>query len=292
MPVLIGTSGWQYRDWKGLFYPAEVPQARWLDHYAGRFATVELNNSFYRLPEAETFEHWRRNTPEGFVIAVKASRYLTHVKRLEDPAEPVERLMSRAARLEDRLGPVLLQLPPNLRADADALDMTLRCFPAGVRVAVEVRHPSWCAADVRAVLERHGAAWCMADGGPVPLPRWRTADWSYVRFHRGGGRPPSCYTRSPLQTWARHLASLYDSSNDIYCYFNNDANGCAVRDARRFASAVTRAGLEASRVPGWRETPVRGGEGRQESSTSASASMDRTVGRTPSTAKRPPRPAT
>ncbi len=258
MPVLIGTSGWQYRDWKGLFYPRSLPQNGWLGHYAERFVTVELNNSFYRLPPAETFAHWRQATPDGFVLAVKASRYLTHVKRLKDPEEPVERLMSRASELGDRLGPVLLQLPPNLPADAGALDRTLRCFPPGVRVAVEVRHDSWCRDEVRAVLERRGAAWCMADGGPVRLPRWRTTDWSYVRFHRGGGDPPSCYTRSPLETWARHLSGIYDSSCDIYCYFNNDANGCAVRDARRFAAAVGRAGLEATRVPGWRETPVRG----------------------------------
>lgn len=261
MPVLIGTSGWQYRDWKGLFYPETLPQNGWLGHYAGRFATVELNNSFYRLPPADTFGRWRETTPDGFVIALKASRYLTHVKRLRDPSEPVGRLMSRASRLGDRLGPVLLQLPPNLQADADALDRTLHCFPSSVRVAVEVRHPSWCVDEVRALLERRGAAWCMADGGPLRLPRWRTADWSYVRFHKGSGRPPSCYTRSPLETWAGHLASLYDKSSDIYCYFNNDANGCAVRDARRFAAAVGRAGLEASRVPGWRETPVRGGAG-------------------------------
>ena len=259
MPVLIGTSGWQYRDWRGLLYPQKLAQSGWLAHYAERFATVELNNSFYRLPTAEAFEKWRQATPDGFVVAVKASRYLTHVKRLKDPAEPVERLMSRAAALGDRLGPVLVQLPPNLRADADALDKMLRCFPSGTRVAVEVRHPSWFTDDVRAVLERRAAAWCMADGGAVELPRWRTADWSYVRFHHGRGSPPSCYTRSPLETWARHLAALCGPDSDIYCYFNNDPNGCAVRDARRFASAVRRAGLEPTRVPAVRETPVRGG---------------------------------
>lgn len=259
MPVMIGTSGWQYRDWRGLLYPQKLAQNRWLGHYADRFATVELNNSFYRLPTAEAFARWREVTPEGFVVAVKASRYLTHVKRLEEPAEPVARLMSRASALGDRLGPVLLQLPPNLRADATALDETLRCFPAGTRVAVEVRHPSWCNDEVRAVLERHGAAWCMADGGAVELPRWRTTDWIYVRFHHGHGSPRSCYTRSPLETWARRLAAMSEPASDIYCYFNNDPNGCAVRDARRFAAAVKRAGLHPTRVPGVRETPVRSG---------------------------------
>ena len=257
MPVLIGTSGWHYSDWKGGFYPARLATNEWLGWYADRFATVELNNAFYRLPAVETFEHWRDITPPGFVIAVKASRYLTHVKRLRDPEEPVARLMGRAAGLGDRLGPVLLQLPPTMSADPGALDRTLGCFPAGVRVAVEVRHASWCCDEVRAVLERRGAAWVMADGGPVELPRWVTTDWSYVRFHRGGGQPPSCYTRSPLETWARALAGLCGAGDDVYCYFNNDAHGCAVRDARRFASAVRRAGLEPTRVPGVRETPVR-----------------------------------
>jgi uncharacterized protein YecE (DUF72 family) len=258
--VLIGTSGWQYRDWRGRFYPHRLAQKDWLGHYSERFATVEVNNSFYRLPSAELFDSWRRSTPPGFVVAVKASRYLTHVKRLKDPAEPVARLMERASALGDRLGPVLLQLPPNLTADPALLDDALGRFPAGVRVAVEVRHPSWFAEDaeasVRAVLERRQAAWVLTDGGAVEVPYWITTDWSYIRFHRGTGRPPYCYTRSPLETWARRLARLCGTGTDIYCYFNNDPNGCAVRDARRFAAAVRRAGLEPTRVPGVRETPV------------------------------------
>lgn len=262
MTVWIGTSGWQYRDWKGLFYPERVPQRLWLEHYVERFATVELNNSFYRLPPVEAFEHWRERTPPGFVVGVKASRYLTHVKRLKDPAEPVERLMSRALSLGDRLGPVLVQLPPNMRADPAALDATLACFPPGVRVAVEVRHPSWvedgAASEVRAVLQTRGAAWVMADGGPVALPTWVTADWAYIRFHRGGGQPEFCYTRPALEKWAKRVADLCGPAPDVYCYFNNDPNGCAVRDARWFAAAAQRAGLHPTRVPQARETPVRG----------------------------------
>lgn len=260
MTVILGTSGWQYRDWRGRLYPERLPQRQWLAHYSERFATVEVNNSFYRLPPIETFESWRDTTPEGFVVAVKASRYLTHVKRLKDPAEPVERLMSRAAGLGDRLGPVLIQLPPNLTAQPEALDQTLAAFGSGPRVAVEVRHPSWFEGDtgreVRSVLERRGAAWVMADGGPVELPDWITADWSYVRFHRGKGRPAPCYTRPALDRWARRLEDLVGRGKDVYCYFNNDPNGCAVRDARWFAAALSRAGLEPTRVPGSRETPV------------------------------------
>ena len=260
MTVFVGTSGWQYRHWKGRFYPDKLPQRLWLAHYTERFATVELNNSFYRLPPLETFEHWRDATPDDFVVAVKASRYLTHIKRLKDPQEPVGRLMDRARGLGARLGPVLLQLPPNLAADVDGLDAALGCFPRDVKLAVEVRHPSWFEGDVgrsvRSVLEHRGAAWVIADGGAVDTPHWVTADWSYVRFHRGRGRPESCYTRPALQKWADRLADLCGPRKPIYCYFNNDGNGCAVRDARWFATALERVGLTPTRVPGPGETPV------------------------------------
>jgi uncharacterized protein YecE (DUF72 family) len=256
MTVLIGTSGWHYKHWKGLFYPPKLPTSEWLDFYAERFDTVEVNNAFYRLPEAGTFKAWANTSPPGFCFAVKASRYLTHIKRLRDPAEPVQRLMSRVTELGDRLGPVLLQLPPTLKGDPGALEAVLATFPRGVRIAVEARHQSWFTEEVRAVLEGRGAALCLADGGPVKVPLWRTADWLYVRFHRGTGQPPSCYTRSPLDTWARRVADLCGPYGDAYCYFNNDGHGCAVRDARLFAAAVRRAGLEPSGVPGARETPV------------------------------------
>ncbi|NUT37090.1 MAG: DUF72 domain-containing protein, partial [Hamadaea sp.] len=179
--LLIGTSGWQYRDWRGRFYPDRLPQSRWLEHYAEHFATVEVNNAFYRLPERRTFAAWRERTPGDFCVAVKMSRYLTHIKRLSGPAEPVARFLGRADALGDRLGPVLLQLPPTLRADADALDAVLRRFAAAdtasrrVRVAVEPRHDSWWTAEIRRILERHGAALCWADRGGRPVtPLWRT----------------------------------------------------------------------------------------------------------------------
>src|SRR6266536_662670 len=139
MPVLVGTSGWQYRDWRGRFYPERLAPSRWLEHYASRFATVESNNAFYRLPEADTFAAWSDRTPPDFVMAVKASRFLTHVKRLRDPSEPVARFLGHAAYLGGKLGPVLLQLPPSLRADAGLLDATLACFPAGCAVRDAVR---------------------------------------------------------------------------------------------------------------------------------------------------------
>ncbi|MEU6866635.1 DUF72 domain-containing protein [Streptomyces sp. NPDC046876] len=235
MPVLVGTSGWQYRDWAGVLYPAGRPQRLWLEEYAGQFATVESNNAFYRLPSPETFAAWRERTPQGFVMAVKASRFLTHIKRLREPAEPVARLMGHAAALGDRLGPVLLQLPPTLRADPQALDACLACFPPGTRVAVEPRHPSWWHPDVQAVLTARAAALCWADRGSRPVtPLWRTADWGYVRFHEGRAQPWPRYGPRALRTWAARIADTWPEGADVFAYFNNDPGGAAVHDARAF----------------------------------------------------------
>ena len=256
MPLLIGTSGWQYRDWRGRLYPEGVPLRSWLGHYSARFATVEVNNAFYRLPEARTFAGWAAATPDDFVVAVKASRYLTHVRRLRDPEEPVARLLARTEALGSKLGPVLLQLPPTLRADVAALERTLAAFPRGVRVAVEPRHDSWWADATRACLERHGAALCLADSAGASTPLWRTTDWGYVRFHRGRGAPSPCYGRQAIDTWAQRLAGLWDDRSDVFAYFNNDTNGCAPRDARVLALAAGRGGRTVTRVPAAGETPV------------------------------------
>ena len=256
MPVLVGTSGWQYRHWRGRFYPEKLAQARWLEHYAARFATVESNAAFYRLPERRTFQAWAERTPDDFVVAVKASRYLTHIRRLRDPEEPVGRLLDRAAGLGGKLGPVLLQLPPTLAADPSALDRTLGCFPAGVRVAVEARHPTWFTDEVRDLLAARAAALCLADSPRRDTPVWRTADWTYLRLHEGVADPRPCYDESALSAWAGRLADLYGPDADCFVYFNNDPAGCAVRDAVVFAAAAARAGLHPTRAPDLAETPV------------------------------------
>ncbi|WP_149182774.1 DUF72 domain-containing protein [Streptomyces sp. TRM49041] len=250
MTVLVGTSGWQYKDWRGVLYPAGTPQRLWLEEYAAGFATVEVNNAFYRLPSHEIFEDWRRRTPADFVVAVKASRFLTHIKRLREPEEPVHRLMSHAAGLGERLGPVLLQLPPTLRADPGLLDACLSRFPAGTRVAVEPRHDSWWAPAVREVLEARGAAMCWADMRARPVtPLWRTAEWGYVRFHAGRARVWPRYGRRSLETWARRIADTWPDDRDVYAYFNNDPNAAAVLDAVVFARAARTTGLTVTRTP-------------------------------------------
>jgi uncharacterized protein YecE (DUF72 family) len=268
MPVLVGTSGWQYRDWRGVLYPPGVSQRRWLEHYASQYATVENNGSFYRLPSPQTFADWRARVPADFVMAVKASRYLTHVRRLRDPAEPVGRLLTAAAGLGDRLGPVLLQLPPNLPADPEALDGCLRAFadwrgagrpapgsPAGscVRVAVEFRHESWWTERVRDLLARHQAAACWADrlGRPVS-PLWRTAGWGYLRLHEGAAQPPPRYGERALRSWVSRIADAWPDGGEVFVYFNNAPGGAAVYDAAAFAALAGRAGLEVTRtaIPG------------------------------------------
>ncbi|MCZ2830103.1 DUF72 domain-containing protein [Modestobacter sp. VKM Ac-2986] len=247
MTVVIGTSGWQYRDWRGRFYPPALPQRLWLEHHAAHFATVESNNAFYRLPERTTFEAWRERTPDDYRWAVKASRFLTHMKRLREPAEPVARLMDRVAGLGDRLDVVLLQLPPTLRCDVDLLSECLGQFPAGTRVAVEPRHESWWTDDVRTLLERYSAALCWADRGEQPVaPLWRTAEWGYLRLHTGaegwGYRPET------LQLWAQRLSDTY-GDDDVLVYFNNDPGGAATVDAVTFAGAVRAVDREHTRVP-------------------------------------------
>jgi uncharacterized protein YecE (DUF72 family) len=235
----VGTSGWQYRDWRPGFYPDRLPQRLWLESYAERFSTVEVNNAFYRLPEKKTFEQWRKRTPENFRFAVKMSRYLTHVKRLSEPAEPVARFLDRAAGLGDKLGPVLLQLPPTLRADARALDETLRLFPRDVLVAVEPRHESWWTDEVKDVLGTYNAALSWADRRARPLsPLWVTAGWCYLRCHEGRAEPWPRYGHTSLTTWAKRLPAECDA----WVYFNNDQRGAAPQDAVTFTRLAQRLG--------------------------------------------------
>ena len=256
MTVLLGTSGWHYGDWRERFYPSDIPQRAWLEHYAHDFVTVESNNAFYRLPEGDRFAAWARSTPDDFVMAVKMSRYLTHIKRLRDPQEPVARFLDRARHLGGKLGPVLLQLPPTLRADVDLLDATLRQFPRGVRVAVEFRHDSWWSDETRSVLEDHAAALCLADRDSKPVaPLWRTTDWTYLRLHAGAASPAPCYGRAALASWTARLSGDFGDV-DAYVYFNNDPGGCALRDARWFAQEAVKRDLDVTRTPA---QPIRPG---------------------------------
>ena len=227
-----------------------MPQRQWLEHYVESFATVENNNAFYRLPPRETFESWRSRVPGDFVMAVKASRFLTHMKRLRDPEEPVRRLLDASAGLGDRLGPILLQLPPNMAADPQRLGDCLRQFPGSIRVAVEPRHDSWWTDETQEVLAARGAALCWVDVmGRPRAPLWRTADWGYLRLHEGAAKPWPRYGRDALRSWVERLATTWSDKTDVYVFFNNDPGGAAVRDAATFASLAAAAARTVTRTP-------------------------------------------
>jgi uncharacterized protein YecE (DUF72 family) len=227
----IGCSGWQYRHWRGNFYPPAVPQKRWFEHYATIFDTVEINNSFYRLPEASTFADWAARAPASFLFAVKASRFLTHMKKLKDPEEPVERFFSRARSLRRHLGPVLYQLPPGWKLDRARLEHFLQILPRGVRHVLEFREPSWYTDDVYALLERHRVSLCIHDMPGSATGRLRVGPAVYVRFHGASGRYDGSYPDARLEEWAAWLDDQLNAGADVYAYFNNDVGGHAPRNA-------------------------------------------------------------
>jgi len=226
----IGTSGWQYDHWSGIFYPPGLPKERWFEHFVRHFDTVEVNNTFYHLPRAETFEKWREQAPEGFCFVLKFSRYGSHLKRLKDPESTIGLFLERAGRLGPHLGPILVQLPPHWHADPQRLDAFLRAAPREHRWAVEFRDRSWLCDEVFNVLRRHGAALCIHDMFG-DHPRVVTAEWLYFRFH--GARPSGDYTPRQLAVYARRIEEHLDRGLDVYAYFNNDAHGYALRNAMR-----------------------------------------------------------
>lgn len=243
--VRIGCSGWSYRDWRGLVYPADLPARSWFAHYAGAFDTVELNTTFYRLPAATTVEGWRDQAPPGFTYAVKVGQFGTHRKKLLDPQRWLARHLERADLLGPHLGPNLFQLPPRWRRDAGRLDALLEAAPKRIRWAVELRDPSWLHDEVYEVLARHGAALCLHDL-LADHPMIVTTDWTYLRFH--GTDPLQApyrgrYTGRRLKTVADRIGGWTTDGVDVFAYFNNDWDGNAWSDAqwlrRRTASAQT-----------------------------------------------------
>lgn len=234
--LFVGTSGWSYKHWVGVFYPPQLPPARYLPHYAGHFDTVEINYSFYRLPSHEAFVTWRQETPAGFVFAVKASRYLTHMRKLKEPAEPLRRLLEAAGGLGDKLGPLLFQFPAQWRKNLPRLEGLLAILPPGRRCAFEFRHPSWLGEDVYAALARHGCALCIPDHPALPRALRLTADFTYLRFH--AGRYIADYSAAELALWAGRLRGFLAAGADVYAYFNNDVAGYAVQNAAALKSLL------------------------------------------------------
>jgi uncharacterized protein YecE (DUF72 family) len=269
----IGTSGWVYRHWKGRFYPETLPQTRWLPYYLGHFDTVELNNSFYRLPTEQAFQRWGELAPPGFLYAVKASRFVTHIKRLRDPEVSVEKFLDRAKLLKEHLGPILYQLPANFHRDDERLGSFLRVLPSRFRSVLEFRHDSWFADPVLDLLRGYQVGFCAFDRTGLPCPVVATTPFIYIRFH-GSSRDGGNYPDDELRDWAARIRSLAANINnsssdqgesrsssdqresrsssdqresrtslespvDVYIYFNNDWDGHAIRNAITLRDLLT-----------------------------------------------------
>ena len=236
--IRVGCSGWQYKHWRGDFYPAALPTNRWFQHYARTFDTVEINNSFYRWPEADTFAKWDEQAPPGFVYAVKASRFLTHMKKLKDPEEPLARTFDRVARLGKRLGPILYQLPPRWPLNLERLEHFLKQLPRRWLHTVEFREPSWYDERVFALLRKYDVALCLHDMHGCGTGKRAVGPFVYARFHFGTQKYGGRYEDRRLDDWAEWLAARADDGLPIFAYFNNDTGGHAPRDAVRLRDRI------------------------------------------------------
>jgi len=235
--LYCGTSGWIYSDWRGLFYPNELPQSKWLSYYSQRFDTVEINNSFYRLPEKCTFEKWRDESPLDFTFAVKASRFLTHMKKLKDPQEPLGRILANSDGLASKRGPILYQLPPYWHLNLTRLEEFLNILPVGARHVFEFRDDTWQCEAVWSLLQRFRVGYCIMDSPGLPQHVRVTADFSYIRMHSGSNRGD--YSHRQLLWWSDRVIELLQHG-DVYIYFNNDLHGYAVNNALELKRLVGR----------------------------------------------------
>jgi uncharacterized protein YecE (DUF72 family) len=227
----IGCSGWHYDHWRGLYYPEGLAKSEWLQFYARQFTTVELNNSFYHLPTEKAFTTWRESSPDDFIFAVKVSRFITHIKRLKNLGSAVENFLSRACYLENKLGPLLYQLPPNMKRNDEVLEDFLSSLPQAYQQVVEFRHESWLNDAVFRLLQQYNVGLCVFDMPDLTCPLLATSDFAYIRFHGSEGLYSSCYSNEELSQWAKKIAQLGRGLNAIYIYFNNDAEAFAVKNA-------------------------------------------------------------
>jgi len=232
----IGTSGWHYDHWRHHFYPGELDKRKWLEFYTRNFTTVELNNSFYRLPSETAFAAWYDLSPANFIFAVKVSRFITHIKRLKAAEEAVDNFINRAKILGEKLGPLLYQLPPSMHRDDERLASFLSVLPQEMKHVFEFRHQSWLEERGFEILRKYNAGFCVFDMPSLSCPMLATADFAYIRFHGSTGLYSSCYSDEELADWAKKLADLAVNIKAVYIYFNNDAEAFAVRNAVTLSS--------------------------------------------------------
>ncbi|MDP9055484.1 MAG: DUF72 domain-containing protein [Acidobacteriota bacterium] len=238
--IRIGTSGWHYKHWVGRFYPEGWPASKMLAYYRERFDTVEINNSFYCLPVETALETWRASTPDHFLFALKGSRFLTHMKKLTDPAAGIEKFFARADLLQEKLGPILFQLPPRFAVKAERLEAFIEALPKWHRYAFEFRDESWNTAEVYRTLRKHNVAYCAFHLAGFQSPIEITADIAYVRLHGPGGKYQGSYSDDALREWARRIDAWRRDLKAIYVYFDNDDSGFAAFNALRLRELTLR----------------------------------------------------
>ncbi|MBW1979674.1 MAG: DUF72 domain-containing protein [Deltaproteobacteria bacterium] len=236
--IRIGTSGWFYRHWTGRFYPPDLKPSAWLSYYASQFDVVENNSSFYHLPKESTVAGWYRKVPATFRYAVKMSRFVSHVRKLRDVAEPCATFLQRTAGLADKLAVVLVQLPPSFHCDVELLSSFLEQLPESPRFAFEFRHDSWYCQEALTLLSRSNCALCLGHSSRFPAQQTQTANFAYIRFHGPGRLYASNYPDQELSAWARIIEELAAAGRDVYAFFNNDFNAYAVENARTLRTMI------------------------------------------------------
>ncbi|MBN2105178.1 DUF72 domain-containing protein [bacterium] len=230
--LYIGTSGWNYSHWKDVFYPEILPQKKWLEFYAETFQSVEINNSFYVLPSEKSVRTWHNKSPKSFLFSVKASRYITHMKKLKDPEEPVRHFLDRMKVLDEKLGPVLFQLPPKWKCNPERLASFLDQLPEGFRYTFEFREASWWNDQVSDLLKKKNAAFCIYELAGLQSPKWVMADFVYIRLHGPGSAYEGLYDNRTLAGWAGAISTWMRQGKTVFCYFDNDEAGYAVQNAQ------------------------------------------------------------
>ena len=247
--IRIGTSGYHYQHWVGPFYPPKTPAAKMLEHYVRHFDTLELNNSFYRLPTIRAFESWRDSTPRDFVFAVKASRFITHNKKLKDPQNALDNILPRAEHLGKKLGPVLFQLPPRWKVNPERLENLLEILPREHRYVFEFRETSWMSPEINRILRRSNAAFCIYELAGFHSPMDITADFAYIRLHGPEeGKYQGSYSRARLTKWARHVEDWATRLKAVHVYFDNDQAGYAAKNALALKKMVLGQGIQDHRA--------------------------------------------
>ncbi|HEX4373389.1 MAG TPA: DUF72 domain-containing protein [Puia sp.] len=236
--IHIGTSGWHYDHWKGNFYPKELKDSGLFSYYGKYFSTVEINNSFYRLPSAETFVDWKKASPEKFVFSVKANRYLTHMKKLKVDKPAIQKFFTSIEKLKEKLGAILFQLPPHWKINAERLDAFISVLPGDHRYTFEFRDHTWYHQEIYDILKKHQSAFCIYELEHQVSPMEITTDLVYIRLHGPGEKYQGSYTDKNLKQWAKKIIAWKKEGKTIYVYFDNDQNGCAPLNAKKLIGYI------------------------------------------------------